>query len=276
MSEASKEKTASSEVQNKLSALVSSISALEEKAVDLALIAAGGGRDHDELHRHMDIQDSQEEVYAAIERMKAEKLILERAKTKALMIELAPASSAYIHGQLSAIERTIVSLDAEATNLSLSAVGGDPDAVHKLTEINARMEQAKSDRTVFERAKNKALELEQAEKDALEAAIKQQHFDDAVKKAKSLVGKCDRMDGLIQEFAKLQLEIEAEEKEVQGSYRLYGGSDGHVAKRSGLARTALVAVERIHSKLDTKISLGNVARTGWAVLLEQRKAGKPS
>ncbi|PZP53763.1 MAG: hypothetical protein DI595_02365 [Agrobacterium fabrum] len=180
-----------------------------------------------------------------------------------------PVSSDHIAEQIDAIAITLSRLEREATKLSLAAVSGDEKAAQRLSEINADIERAQSDRTILQRAEKAALQIELAADNRAEEERRQRHYMNAVNTAVELVGRAERLQAVIEEFGQIVAAMTANERLISSEMRL---AKKEIHPRAGQFRAqpmAFIAVENVFGKGDfANESIAQIIRDAWTLLLE--------
>lgn len=187
----------------------------------------------------------------------------------------APVSSAYISGQLDALAATLERLEREAADLSFAAVSGNKDAAKALSELNTRIAGAHADRTVLERARLTALNLEDAAaRDAAETERKR-HYAIARDLAGKLLGLSERTDALIAEFGALISDMNATERAIWSElHRAKAAPPDSGVGRNNIAGTAFANMNNATAAGDfkSKKSVADWVLAGWGFLLTREAA----
>lgn len=177
-----------------------------------------------------------------------------------------------IKNKMAALDRALSDFNADADEISIVAVAGDPDAGKKLAEVNARIERAKADRVVLSRAYKKAVEAEAEAFARSKDEAREQHIAQARLNAVAVVKAARFIDALSADFAAAMADLSKAEAAVLSSLSAARSlPDEGVVGRRNIGR---FAVERLMKVIDPRMKFNPadrgveaVAENAWRYLI---------
>lgn len=190
---------------------------------------------------------------------------------------MAELSSGQITGKITHAQSEIERLEAEKSELALSAVSGDETAVARIADIRATIRQIEADIPLLESARLTAERNEARADEERRQAYRDRHYQIARERAKAIVDLAVVIDGLVADIKKRLSNLNDTEQEIWAALREAGASpsSGRVGQR-GLSRSAIDLLSRFANgtdKFDAGRPVAAVARDAWGHLLEPEGRG---
>lgn len=160
-------------------------------------------------------------------------------------------NSTSISEQIANLDATVASLSAEADDLALPAVGGDKEAVARLSELRAKIGQASADRIVLSKARNAAERDEAKAISEADRAARAAHMKAARDRIAHILDCARRADDLVSELRTVLVDIDQTEIIISRELRASGLSDlGARVGRRGLADVVVGNVQGVTDGTD--------------------------
>jgi hypothetical protein len=160
-------------------------------------------------------------------------------------------NSTSIGEQIADLDATVASLSAEADDLALPAVGGDKEAVVRLSELRAKIGQASADRIVLAKAKAAAERGEAKSAAKADHAARAQHIENARDQIAHILDCARQADDLVAKLRAVLVDIAETETRIARELRASGLSDlGARVGRRGLADVVVGNVQGVTDGTD--------------------------
>jgi hypothetical protein len=160
---------------------------------------------------------------------------------------MSAVNSTSIGEQIADLDATVASVSAEADGLALPAVGGDEEAIARLSELRAKIGQASADRIVLTKAEKAAKRDEAHAASEVDRAARAAHMEAARDHIAHILDCARRADDLVADLRAVLVDIDLTEKSIARELREAGVRDlGAVTGRRGLSD---VAVSNVHGMI---------------------------
>lgn len=182
-------------------------------------------------------------------------------------------TSKEIDGQIGALDAAMLEFSREADELSLAAVSGDAAAATALSDINRKVDGARRDRDVLERARSQAFATETEARERLSAEARDRHMQEARLNASHLLETAKRIDVLTSELKREMSELQVKERAIHAELNAARAPADHgVTGRSGLVNVAYARINSggaLEAFRQTGKTVEETARVGWRYLLNE-------
>lgn len=160
-------------------------------------------------------------------------------------------NSTSISEQIADLDATVAGLSAEADDLALPAVGGDKEAIARLSELRAKIGQASADRIVLFKAQKAAERGEAKAVSEADQAARAAHMEAARDRIGHILDAARRADELVSELRAVLVDIDETETTIARELRASGLRDlGPVVGRRGLADVVVGNVQGVTDGTD--------------------------
>jgi len=184
-------------------------------------------------------------------------------------------NSRELRAKISALDATVQQWESEIDALVLRAVEGDADAAQALAQTNAKLEGARADRVILEKAYKQMLQAEAEAFAAAEAEAKTRYVAEARVNAERLLATARKADGLISELKAVLTDLTSAETDVWNSLRLAGVTPpGAIIGRKGISGHVVdilkACADGRENFRNDKRTTSEVVEIGWQFLIDNK------